>query len=148
MKLKNMKMTLLFFALILFFILFFSSNGNTYGIYRDVLNTKVYLSIIAPNVNYTITFDTHGGTPVPSQETRGQNEMVGTLPTNVTKTGFNFDGWYDNYPNGNIITVDSYIDSDVTFHAHWVPIVCKKATQSSPLHTETCLIDGSCIDAG
>ena len=148
MKFKDKKITLLFFAFILFFMLFFSSNGNTFGIYRDVLKTKVYLTVLDPNTTHIITFNTHGGTPVPAQQSRGLNETAGTLPSNVTMEGYNFLGWYDNYPNGNPITADTPVTSDVTYHAHWVPIVCKKATQSSPLHTETCLTGGSCLNAG
>ena len=148
MKIKNNKTVLLFFVLLLFLLLFFSSGGNTYGIYRDVLNTKIYLSVLDPNTTHTITFNTHGGTPVPANQSRGLNETAGTLPTNITQEGYNFIGWFDNYPNGNPITADTPVTDDVTYHAHWAPVVCKKATQQSPLHTETCASDGSCRSAG
>lgn len=149
MKTKSRKIVLAFFVVVLLlFLLSLSSSGNTYGIFRDTLNTKVYLSVLDPSTTHTITFVTHGGTPVPPQQTRGLNETAGLLPNNITQEGYNFLGWYDNYPGGNMITTDTPVTSDVTYHAHWAPIVCKKATQSSPLHTETCLTGGTCLSAG
>jgi len=41
----------------------------------------------------TITFESNGGTPVPSQRLL-QSERV-TRPNNPTKDGYNFDDWYE-----------------------------------------------------
>ena len=147
MKIKNKKIVLLFFVLILFLLLFFSSNGNTYGIYRDVLNTKVYLSVLDPNTSYEITLNTAGGT-IENNVTsvsRTVNQPIGTLPT-PTLANNNFLGWF--YSNGDPVLADTLVTSDLTIIVHWAPIVCKKATQQNPLHTETCESDGVCRSAG
>ena len=147
MKTKDKILMFIFLIMFLISLFFLSSGGNTYGIFRDTLNTKVYLTILDPNTTHTITFNTHGGSAVASQ-TRGLNETAGTLPTDTTKAGFNFIGWFDDYPDGNLITADTPVTDDVTYHAHWEPVVCKKATSTSPLHTETCSTGGSCLTAG
>ena len=120
MIIKHKRTILIIVVLFLLLLFFLSSSGNTYGIFRDTLNTKVYLTVLDTSSSHTITFNTHGGTPVPEQQTRGANEPAGTLPSNVTLAGYNFIGWFDNYPNGNLITSDTPVIADVTYHAHWL----------------------------
>ena len=138
---KNKQLKLLIVILIFFLCLFIGKYGISYAIYRDVLNTKVYLSILDPNTTYTITLNTDGGDIETTKIYKTINEPIGLLPT-PTKTNYNFIGWYTT--SGDKISSDMPVTSDITLVAHWAPVVCKKATLSSPLHTETCKSDGYC----
>ena len=70
-------------------------------------------------VTYTITFDTQGGSEVPSQ-TLTEGETV-ELPV-PTKEGYTFDGWYTDAEAG--VKVDAMVATqDVTLYAHWLEAV-------------------------
>ena len=136
---KTIKLSL---AVLVFFMCFLLENyKSTYGIYRDTLNTKVYLSVVDPSSTYLVQFDSQGGTPTPASRNRALNEEVGSLPNNVTKSGYNFIGWWT-VPNGQTggtkIEPSTQVTGDVTYYAHWVQIVCKKA-EAGTLHSEQCV---------
>ena len=72
-------------------------------------------------LEYTITFDTHGGTPVASI-TKHAGETLGDIVT--TREHYDFDGWYANYENdiySNQVTASTVITEDMTLHAKWQP---------------------------
>ena len=72
-------------------------------------------------LEYTITFDTHGGTPVASI-TKHAGETLGNIVT--TREHYDFDGWYANYENdiySNQVTASTVITEDMTLHAKWQP---------------------------
>lgn len=72
---------------------------------------------------YTVTFDTQGGSTVPSQ-TVSVNELA-TKPTpDPTKTGYTFGGWYKDSKctDGNEWNFDTEIKSDITLFAKWTAI--------------------------
>ena len=56
----------------------FTYKNNTYTLYR--------------NKNFTVSFNTSGGSSVSSQNVR--NGQKATMPTEPTKDGFTFIGWY------------------------------------------------------
>ena len=140
---KNNKFKKIILVLLIFLCAFFVNNENekTYGIYREELNTSVYLSILNPALNVTVNFvDTEGGNSVNSIPV-AINTASGPLPT-ITRTGYNFLGWYKYDgtkadPNENLL-------EDVTYYAHWQQIVCKKVTSDNNLHTEKCSTNGGC----
>ena len=70
---------------------------------------------------YNVTFDTQGGTPVPPVQVVTKNTNIGTLPTGITKTDYDFVGWYTNLNYDTEVTTETIIDSDKTFHAKWIP---------------------------
>ena len=85
-------------------------------------NTKeVNVEVSDVITTYNVTFDTQGGTPVPPVQVVTKNTNIGTLPTGITKTDYDFVGWYTNLNYDTEVTTETIIDSDKTFHAKWIP---------------------------
>lgn len=69
-----------------------------------------------PAVNeYTVTFNSDGGSSVTSQ-TIEEGETA-TKPTDPTKDGFEFDGWY---LNDVVFDFSTKINANITLVAHWI----------------------------
>ena len=64
---------------------------------------------------YTVTFDTDGGTSIPSQSVRSGNKA--TQPTNPTKSGYTFGGWYKEDTFTTAFDFDDAIVADTTVYA-------------------------------
>lgn len=84
---------------------------------------------IIKEATYKINFITNGGTINSGNVTNytsGQTSKI-TLPTDVTKSGYIFDGWYNNSSfTGNAITTLSSmngISGDLTYYAKWLPVM-------------------------
>ena len=133
MKINNIKKIIF----IIFIFIAFLNISNTNAIYREKLSTTISLDIVN---SFKVTFDPHNGEEIFSIS-RANGEEVGPLTT-PTKTGYNFVGWYTTESGGEKVEVNRVITGDVTFHAHYEIIVCKKAASGS-LHTETCGISSS-----
>lgn len=72
-------------------------------------------------VIYTMTFDTHGGSNVaPIQRTVEMSSIQ--RPTDPTKEGYTFMGWYLDEELTESYIFDLPINSDVTLHAKWEEI--------------------------
>ena len=85
-------------------------------------NTKeVNVEVSDVITTYNVTFDTQGGTPVPPVQVVTKDTNIGTLPTGITKTDYDFVGWYTNLNYDTEVTTETIIDSDKTFHAKWIP---------------------------
>lgn len=68
---------------------------------------------------YTITFDSQGGSEVPSQTLTEGETVELSVPT---KEGYTFDGWYTDAEAG--VKVDAMVATqDVTLYAHWLEAV-------------------------
>ena len=65
----------------------------------------------------TVSFDTHGGSPV-DDIVIDINTSIGTMPT-TTKDGYTFLGWFNNESYDVEIKGDNEILADVTLHAKW-----------------------------
>ena len=67
---------------------------------------------------FTITFDSRGGTDIPSQ-----NQMYGELlnvPTPPTREGYAFTGWYIDHSCDILWNVEErIIETDMTLYAGW-----------------------------
>ena len=79
------------------FFMWLDGNGNSYkpgdSVPADV--TKLTVQWTAPT--YTVTLNTNGGTINNEKNVTSYTHGVGaTLPTDVTRTGYTFKGWYDN----------------------------------------------------
>ena len=69
--------------------------------------------------SYTVTFDSQGGSEVPSI-TKEYNSEIGELPT-PTKNNYMFIGWYEDNENyERRITPTTLIKKDITYYAKWV----------------------------
>jgi len=70
---------------------------------------------------YTVTLNPNGGTIIAGNVTSYTYGEGATLPTNVTKDGYNFKGWYDNAElTGDPVTTISTTDTgNKTYWAMW-----------------------------
>jgi len=70
--------------------------------------------------SYGVTLKTYGGTINAGDVTSYTYGVGATLPTNVTKDGYTFDGWYTAEVGGTKVTTISTTDTGAkTYHAHW-----------------------------
>ena len=79
------------------YFMWLDGNGNSYepggSVPADV--TELTAQWTAPT--YAVTLNTNGGTIADGKDVTGYTYGVGaTLPTDVTRTGYTFKGWYDN----------------------------------------------------
>ena len=87
---------------------------------------------------YTVSFETHGGTPVESFK-RYSGEAVGAIDA-TTKEHYDFEGWYASYVNGEYstpVTSTTIVTGNITLHAKWTP---------KPTNTVTFNANGGTID--
>jgi len=68
----------------------------------------------------SITYDLQDGSPVTTQ-TVEENTLI-TAPSDPTRAGYTFAGWYNAPTGGTKITYPFLIVSSVTIYAHWVEI--------------------------
>jgi uncharacterized repeat protein (TIGR02543 family) len=95
--------------------------------------------IITPDVTYTVTFDSNGGSTVENQSV-AKNDTA-TSPDFPTKSGFSFVNWYD-----NVGLAEPYYDFDtpvtdhITLYARWSQIfhtVIFDRNDGSPVDSQT-----------
>lgn len=70
--------------------------------------------------NYNVTFDSNGGTALESITINEDTSLV--LPTDPTKEGYTFEGWYYEEDLDTSFNKNDSINEDVTFYAKWTPI--------------------------
>ena len=147
---KKHKKIIALFVLLFVFYAYAIINGS-FSIYRELKQGMANLNIISPSGTVTVNFDANGGTIDPSEASRSvtSGTAVGTLPTTMTRTDYNFLGWYTHPTDG--VQIDSQTTvtgpGPVYYYAHWVKILCKKAVTGT-LHSEKCLTGGGCLSAG
>lgn len=91
-------------------------NGVDYDFTAPVKADLVLTAVWTPvkPKTYTITFDTDGGTVVPSQTVKDKG--TATEPTAPTKTGYEFKGWL---LDGKTYDFTTPVTKDVTLKAKW-----------------------------
>ena len=71
-----------------------------------------------PNLGFTVTFDSNGGTDV-----EPQNYMYGdylTFPEPPTREGYTFTGWYKDHACDRLWNVEEdTVEQDMTLYAGW-----------------------------
>lgn len=89
----------------------------------DVINNEVTLyAKWEGSLTYTITYELNGGTQAVNQITTYTRGVPQTL-LEPTKTGFLFEGWYDNSSfTGSAITSTSVLVGDAVLYAKWIKI--------------------------
>ena len=79
------------------FFMWLDGNGNSYEPGDSVPADVTTLTVQWTAPTYTVTLNTNGGTIADGKDVTGYTYGVGaTLPTDVTRTGYTFKGWYDN----------------------------------------------------
>ena len=78
------------------YFMWLDGNGNSYAPGASVPADVTTLTVqwVAPT--YTVTLHTNGGTINSGNVTEYTYGVGATLPTDVTRTGYTFKGWYDN----------------------------------------------------
>ena len=82
--------------------------------FNNIKTPHVIYASFAPN-NYTITFNSDGGTPV-ADITQGYGTTITPLATNPTRVGYVFDGWTPDFPTTMPL-------GGASLTAQWVPVV-------------------------
>lgn len=78
------------------YFMWLDGNGNSYEPGASVPADVTELTVQWTAPTYAVTLNTNGGT-INSGNVTGYTYGVGaTLPTDVTRTGYTFKGWYDN----------------------------------------------------
>ena len=102
------------------------------------LISVLLLSACTNSVEFTINFDSNGGSEVSSIKTDGTSSI--TLPNDPIKDGYSFAGWYwDNSTFRDLFTVNSLLErgisGNLTVYAKWnkedTPIGAIKVTFNS-----------------
>lgn len=94
---------------------------------------------------YTITFDTNGGSSIPSQIVEENEKAI--QPENPTKTGYTFDSWI---LNNNMFSFDSLINNNLKLRAAWkankytISYNINTDTGSGSIESTTCEYDKEC----
>ncbi|WP_318615893.1 InlB B-repeat-containing protein, partial [Sporosarcina sp. YIM B06819] len=93
--------------------------------------------------NYTVTFNSQGGSAV-SDKTTNYNTAI-TAPTPPTKAGYRFVGWYKESAVTNAWNFTGAITEDITLYAKWVvynePTPPTPSTPSIPSKVEEINVD-------
>jgi uncharacterized repeat protein (TIGR02543 family) len=97
-------------------------NGDAYNPDATMpINGDKSLYAIWNEVTYTVTFDTDGGSTVPSVPGVASGSKI-TRPDNPEKSGHTFDGWYKNTQYIEAWDFDNDVIADnTTLYAKWTP---------------------------
>jgi uncharacterized protein (TIGR02145 family)/uncharacterized repeat protein (TIGR02543 family) len=96
------------------------------------INTTIYArwktdEPIPPTpTQYTITFDqNYASAPTATTLKTGTDGKLASLPTNLTRTGYTFKGWWtvSTATGGDSVKVDRVYTADVTVYARWEAVV-------------------------
>ncbi|NEW62016.1 hypothetical protein GMA11_01280 [Granulicatella sp. zg-ZJ] len=85
------------------------------GSYKMDANNLVLYAIWKP-VDVTVTFDSNGGSSVPSQPLASGDSAK--KPTDPTRPNYRFAGWK---LNGNLYSFNSEVNRNITLVAQWIP---------------------------
>ena len=75
--------------------------------------------------NYTVTFDTNGGSEIASQTV--ESGKTATMPDDPTRSGYTFLGWFADKEFNDVYRFSTPVTEDVTIYAKWK----KKSSSSS-----------------
>ncbi|MDD8049003.1 MAG: InlB B-repeat-containing protein [Thomasclavelia sp.] len=92
-----------------------------------------YLYMAYRNALYDVNFNSKGGSSVESQNDIKENDKV-TKPTNPTKKGYTFNGWYTSESYTNEYDFNDGVTKDMTLYAKWTendPVTYKYETSPS-----------------
>ena len=95
-------------------------NGNTRFDFSKSVTSNLTLKakwIKEETTKYTITFDSNGGSSVSSQTIPSGGKA--TKPSNPTRSGYDFDGWYNG--NTEFDFINTVINKNYTLTAKWTP---------------------------
>lgn len=100
------------------------SNGvRTYSAFSGTINCDASYTLSGStcvSTSYTVTFDSQGGSAVvPASKSVNSGSTVGTLPTDPTRSGYSFSGWYTAPTAGTQVTASTVVTSNIAAYAQW-----------------------------
>ncbi|MCF7924724.1 MAG: InlB B-repeat-containing protein [Candidatus Izimaplasma sp.] len=101
-----------------------------------------YTVDVLPVQTYDVTFESNGGSAVTMQTIDGGN--TASEPTDPTRTGFVFDGWYtDDTTFNNLYNFSDSVTENITLYAKWIEefTVTFESNGGSAVSSET-VLDG------
>ncbi len=103
------------------YFMWLDSNGNSYAPGASVPADVTELTVQWTAPTYAVTLNTNGGTINNGNVTSYTYGVGATLPTDVTRTGYTFKGWYDNENlTGSPVTAISNIETgNKEYWAKW-----------------------------
>ena len=103
------------------YFMWLGSNGNSYAPGGSVPADVTELTVQWTAPTYAVTLNTNGGTINNGNVTSYTYCVGATLPTDVTRTGYTFKGWYDNENlTGSPVTAISNIETgNKEYWAKW-----------------------------
>ena len=81
------------------------------------------------NTQFTVTFNTDGGAPVPEELYFLSTGGKVAKPADPTKTGYAFTDWYD---GDTVYDFSQTVTKNLTLKAHWLKTIPGKGTEESP----------------
>ena len=102
-----------------------------------VLREDVVVAATFSPASYTVTLNTNGGTINAGNVTSYTYGTGATLPTNVTKDGFTFGGWYDNsgLTGSAVTTISTTATGNKEYWAKWTAAASLTALECNTLYT-------------
>ncbi len=96
-------------------------NTNPVTTGTEIIGSDTYYLLYYELTNgFTITFNADGGNVSPQYKTVPENTAIGSLP-DPDKTGYVFDGWYNE--NNQLVNENTIVTKDEVYTAHWVQSV-------------------------
>lgn len=98
-----------------------ANGGGTLFTENTMVTTDITVYAKWNNYNYSVTFNSDGGSAVASKAVASPATTIDTLPAQPTKTGYIFGGWYT-APNGGGVVFNSNntVSADTTVYAKWL----------------------------
>ncbi|MBR4704261.1 MAG: InlB B-repeat-containing protein [Paludibacteraceae bacterium] len=117
------------------------TSGNTYTV---TANTTI-AATFSP-ASYTVTLNTNDGTINAGNVTSYTYGTGATLPTNVTKSGFTFGGWYDNsgLTGSAVTTISTTATGNKEYWAKWTAAASLTALECNTRYTVQDMTAGGC----
>ena len=115
----------------------------------DFASTKVNKDITLTarwTPRYILTFDSQGGSTVPSQSVRA--DQTPNEPAAPTRAGYTFQGWSTEAQNGTPVDFTQHIGQDTTIYAQWAPVTAPvnptvPDTPTTPVNPDTSVNPGA-----
>ncbi|MDR1221090.1 MAG: InlB B-repeat-containing protein [Treponema sp.] len=121
-----------------------TNGGGTAFTASTVVNANI--TVYAKWV-YTITFDADGGSPATQTKTVLDGGTLGlSMPSNPTKSGAAFEGWYTAQSGGGVqFTASTAITANITVYAKWICTITFDADGGSPETQTKTVLDGGTL---
>ena len=96
--------------------IYWDDEAHTAGTKYIVIEERIFTAEYDKE-NYTVTFESDGGSVVPTQNVNYNDKIV--KPTDPTKIGYTFKGWYADALCTTEYDFDSFVTGNISLYAKW-----------------------------